>query len=114
MADLKYVDIKGRVAIEFGPEPDTKENVLILSFLDSRFVKIPHLKPLYFYLTDRDDPNKPNPVKFAHADLTAEFNFDGFARVKETLQEINPLIGEWNDLEDSNKRPDMNPSGPPK
>ena len=112
MADLRYVDVEGRVTIEFVKDLEPGVDALKLEFVDKIFQK-QGLEPIYLFLKNDPSTGEIRPIRFKHVSFTAEFNETGFARVAGTLNQIDPFIGQWADLEASNGNGRMNPSGPP-
>ena len=117
MEEKKYVDVQTRVSIEYVDGPETGEPALKIVFVDKEFKPATFpgglpLEPLYIFLKDKAGVGRP--VKFKHVSFTAEFIEAGFARVKDTLNEIDPSTGDWAGLEKSKDEQGMNPSGPPK
>lgn len=116
MDEEKYVHIEGRVTIEPVTEPQTGELALKLVFVDKNFVPEKSadgqpLEPIFLYL---NHDGQPRPARFKHVSFIAEFNFDGFKRVDNTLRAIDPFIGQWDTFGSSGNDQQMNPSGPPK
>lgn len=108
-AQRRYVHLEGRAIVRPAIDPDTREAVLEVTFVDGEFKKLSGTSPLFVY------PGEEGlRLMCHHLHMIASFSEEGYIRNEATLKVVNPLLEGWADLEVSKGTHDMTSTGPPK